>query len=75
MPEALRIGARGARQRRKPRQEHGVERRLDDKVQRDERLVPIAGDENPLETEMPSFSGRLRTRQDEFVWYLDKEGR
>ena len=38
-----------ARQRRKPRQEHGVERRLDDKVQRDERLVPIAGDENPLD--------------------------
>jgi toluene monooxygenase system protein D len=25
-----------------------------------------------LEVEMPSFSGRLRTRHDEFVWYLDK---
>jgi hypothetical protein len=28
-----------------------------------------------LEAEMPSFSGRLRTRDDEFVWYLDKDGR
>ena len=28
-----------------------------------------------LEAEMPSFSGRLRTRQDEFVWYLDQGGR
>jgi len=25
-----------------------------------------------LEVEMPSFSGRLRTRYDEFVWYLDR---
>jgi len=24
-----------------------------------------------LETEMPSFCGRLRTRDDEFVWYYD----
>ncbi len=24
-----------------------------------------------LEIEMPAFSGRLRTRQDEFVWYLE----
>ena len=24
-----------------------------------------------LEMEMPSFSGRLRTRQDEFVWFYD----
>lgn len=24
-----------------------------------------------LETEMPSFSGRLRTREDEFLWYFD----
>jgi hypothetical protein len=25
-----------------------------------------------LEIEMPSFSGRLRTRDDEFVWFYDK---
>jgi hypothetical protein len=27
-----------------------------------------------LEIEMPAFSGRLRTRQDEFVWYLEHAG-
>src|SRR5438105_1302870 len=47
--ERIDLVAVPARQRRKPRQEHGVERRLDDKVQRDERLVPIARDENPLD--------------------------
>ncbi len=26
-----------------------------------------------LESEMPSFTGRLRTRVDEYVWFYDKE--
>jgi hypothetical protein len=26
-----------------------------------------------LETDMPSFTGRLRTRVDEYVWFYDKE--
>jgi toluene monooxygenase system protein D len=27
-----------------------------------------------LEIEMPSFRGRLRTREEEFVWFYDKPG-
>jgi toluene monooxygenase system protein D len=27
-----------------------------------------------LEIDMPSFCGRLRTREDEFIWFYDKPG-
>jgi hypothetical protein len=27
-----------------------------------------------LEIEMPSFCGRLRTREDEFIWFYEKAG-
>ena len=40
-----------------------------------ERHLGRAFDLAALEVEMPSFSGRLRTRQDEFVWYLENERR
>jgi hypothetical protein len=38
-----------------------------------ERLLGYAYDLRLLEIEMPSFSGRLKTRGDEYVWYYQND--
>jgi toluene monooxygenase system protein D len=40
-----------------------------------ERLLGHAYDLRMLEIEMPSFSGRLKTRGDEYVWYYQTEAK
>ena len=39
-----------------------------------ERLLGHAYDLRLLEIDMPSFSGRLKTRGDEYVWYYQTDG-
>jgi hypothetical protein len=38
-----------------------------------ERLLGYAYDLRLLEIDMPSFSGRLRTRGDEYVWFYQND--